>query len=301
MKNKDTKDLVMKDFEAYPDVAADLLNVFLYQGQQRVKKENLLAAPTETLYQGQEKLRNQLEDVGKYEMHSGCVKAMYLFANQSGVDSKMLLRKAGYVGGAYREQYKSRKKVFFPVIELVLYWGEKHWNCRESLHELLHNRDVSDELLEFTDNLKLHVFEMRNLSAETRKRFQSDMRIVVDYLAEGNSYCSERKIVHKEALIKLLRVLSGDENVEDTILMMRESGINEEEDIKVCELFEQYKRTGREEGLEEERERSIERMILDNQEEHRSEETIIGKLIRWFSLTKDQAKMYYDKYAKAVV
>ena len=26
MKNKDTKDLVMKDFEAYPDVAADLLS-----------------------------------------------------------------------------------------------------------------------------------------------------------------------------------------------------------------------------------------------------------------------------------
>ena len=34
MKNKDTKDLVMKDFEAYPDVAADLLNVFLHEGQQ---------------------------------------------------------------------------------------------------------------------------------------------------------------------------------------------------------------------------------------------------------------------------
>ena len=45
MKNKDTKDLVMKDFEAYPDVAADLLNVFLHEGHQRVKQENLLAAP----------------------------------------------------------------------------------------------------------------------------------------------------------------------------------------------------------------------------------------------------------------
>ena len=116
MKNKDTKDLVMKDFEAYPDVAADLLNVFLHEGQQR---------------------------------------AMYLFANQSRVDSKMLFRKAGYVGGAYREQYKSRKNAFFQVIELVLYWGEERWNCRESLHELLHNRDASETLLKFTDNLKL--------------------------------------------------------------------------------------------------------------------------------------------------
>ena len=158
----------------------------------------------------------------------------------------------------------------------------------------------------FTDNLKLHVFEMRNLSAETRRLFQSDMRIVVDYLAEGNSYCSDRKIVHKEALIKLLRVLSGDENVEDTIFMMQEMKMKEEDDVKVCELFEQYRRSGREEGLkeglkeglEEERERSIERMILDNQEELRTKETIIGKLIRWFSLTKDEAREYYDKYAK---
>lgn len=147
------------------------------------------------------------------------------------------------------------------------------------------------------------------LPEKTRRLFQSDMRIVVDYLAEGNSYCSDRKIVHKEALIKLLRVLSGDENVEDTIFMMQEMKMKEEDDVKVCELFEQYRRSGREEGLkeglkeglEEERERSIERMILDNQEERRTEETIIGKLIRWFSLTKDEARAYYDKYAKAVI
>ena len=145
--------------------------------------------------------------------------------------------------------------------------------------------------------MKLHVFEMRSLPAETRRLFQSEMRIVVDYLAEGDSYCSDRKIVHKEALIKLLRVLSGDENVEDTIFMMKERGIKEEEDVKVCELFDQYERRGR----EEERERSIERMILDNQEEHRTEETIVGKLVRWFSLTKEQAKMYYDKYARVTV
>lgn len=170
-------------------------------------------------------------------------------------------------------------------------WRHRQKRCiRDSLHELLHNRDASATLLRFTDNLKLHVFEMRNLPAETRRLFQSDMRIVVDYLAEGNSYCSDRKIVHKEALIKLLRVLSGDENVEDTLSMMQERGIKEEEDIKVCELFDQYERRGR-----------IEQLILDNLEEHRPEEIIIDKLVHWFSLTREQAKMYYDKYAEVVV
>ena len=36
------------------------------------------------------------------------------------------------------------------------------------------------------------------------------------YLAEGNAYRSDPKIIHKEATIKMLRVLSGDKNVDDT-------------------------------------------------------------------------------------
>ncbi len=101
------------------------------------------------------------------------------------------------------------------------------------------------------DDLKLHVFELRNLPEEVRQRFQSDMRIVVDYLAEGKDYRSEQKVVHKEALIKLLRVLSGDENVEDTETILQEMQVKEEDEISMCELFDQYVRKGRKEGLRE--------------------------------------------------
>ena len=66
-----TNDLVTKNFEAYPDVAADILNVLLYEGKNEIKEENLLASPTETLYQGEKKLRNQLEDIAKYDMADG--------------------------------------------------------------------------------------------------------------------------------------------------------------------------------------------------------------------------------------
>ena len=44
-----------------------------------------------------------------------------------------------------------------------------------------------------THELKLLIFELRNLPEEVRRRFQSDMRIVVDYLAEGKDYRSEQK------------------------------------------------------------------------------------------------------------
>ncbi|MCM1091764.1 MAG: hypothetical protein NC413_13040 [Muribaculum sp.] len=76
------------------------------------------------------------------------------------------------------------------------------------------------------------------------------MRIVLDYLAEGEGYRSDRPVVHKEALVKMLRVLSGDNDVTDTEKILQEMDIREEDEISMCELFDQYIRKGRTEGLE---------------------------------------------------
>lgn len=68
---KESKDLVEKHFEAFPDIAADIINALLYDGEPCVSAEHLLPAPTETLYQGRDRLRNQMEDLSKYEMQDG--------------------------------------------------------------------------------------------------------------------------------------------------------------------------------------------------------------------------------------
>ena len=66
-----------------------------------------------------------------------------------------------------------------------------------------------------------------------------------DYLAEGNAYRSDRKVIHKEATIKMLRVLSGDKNVDDTEEILKALDIAEEDEkISMCELFDQYTRRG---------------------------------------------------------
>lgn len=256
-----TNDLVTKNFEAYSDVAADILNVLLYEGKSEIKEENLLASPTETLYQGERKLRNQLEDIAKYDMVDGEIRTVYLFANQTKKDPDMLLRKAGYIGGIYREQYEKKTQNRFPVIELVLYWGKRRWNENRSVHEIFRDKKLPAKTMSYVDDLKLHVFELRNLPEKVRKRFQSDMRIVVDYLAEGKDYRSEQKVVHKEALIKLLRVLSGDEKVEDTEAILQEMNVKEEDEISMCELFDQYIRKGKREGRIEGRAEVIPAMI----------------------------------------
>ena len=242
------KDIVEKEFVAFPDVAADVINVLLYQGERMADKDSLMAGPTESVYQGKKKLRNQYEDICKYKFADGAVHLMYLIANQSRTDGKMLLRKAGYTGGIYREQYEGKIKDACPVIEFVLYWGKTRWRSSRSIRKMFGKKKISEKEWKYVDNLELYVFEMRRLPKETRELFESDMRIVVDFLAEGNGYRSDRKVVHKAALIKMIKVLSGDTDVDGIEDWLEEQGIREEDEIKVCELFDQYERKGRNEG-----------------------------------------------------
>lgn len=245
---KETKDITEKEFLAFPDVAADVINALLYQGKKVTKAENLLAGPTESIYQGKKKLRNQYEDLCKYEIEDGKTNLMYLIANQSKPDGKMPLRKAGYTGGIYREQYEKKIQGTFPVIELILYWGYPRWRGSRDSRKLFRKRKLSEETWKYIDEIKLHVFEMRYLPKETRELFQSDMRIVVDFLAEGDSYRSDRKISHTAALIRMISILSGESDIENVEAWIQQQGLGEEEGITVCELFDQYVRRGKAEG-----------------------------------------------------
>ena len=134
------------------------------------------------------------------------------------------------------------------MIEFVLYWGENRWRSNRSIRKMFGKKKISEKEWKYVDNLELYVFEMRRLPKETRELFESDMRIVVDFLAEGASYRSDRKVVHKAALIKMIKELSGDTDVDGIEDWLEEQGIREEDEIKVCELFDQYERKGRNEG-----------------------------------------------------
>lgn len=74
----------------------------------------------------------------------------------------------------------------------------------------------------------------------------------MDFLAEGDDYRSDRKIVHKAALIKMIKVLSGEMDTEDVEKWMEEQEIREDDDdeVTVCELFDQYERRGMRRGME---------------------------------------------------
>lgn len=245
---RERKDTVEKEFVSYPDTAADLLNVLLYQGREVVCAESLLPGPTETVYQGSQKLHSQYEDISEYVIADGNVRLMYLIANQSRKDSRMILRKAGYTGGVYRGQYEGKAAGVFPVIEIVLYWGRPHWKGNRTLKGFFQSRGFFGEEEEYMDDMKLHVFELCHLPRKTRELFRSDMRIVADYLAEREIKQPDRKVKHKAALVRLLAALSGETDLEEIENQLKELAIREEDEVTMAGIFTQYMEQGKTEG-----------------------------------------------------
>lgn len=237
------KDLTEKSLEFYPDVFADVVNALLYQGEQVLMAETLQSAPTETLYPGKQGiLRNQFHDVSKYVIHEGIIQAQYVLENETKINRKIVLRKAGYEGAVYREQYDGEQ--VYPFIGLVLYWGKYRWKTPRSLMQLFGRNDVIEKNLSYIDNIKAHVYEMSHLPKKVRNRFHSDMRIIVDYLAEGENYVpSKQEIVHLEAVLRMLRALTGDARFEEIIGDLHDEE-KEKGGVTMCELLDKHEKCG---------------------------------------------------------
>lgn len=71
------------------------------------------------------------------------------------------------------------------------------------------------------------------------------------YEMEDGKARNDFPMIHKEALVRLLRALGDDMNVEDTARVLEEMNVKEEDEITMCELFDQYTRRGRSEGIKE--------------------------------------------------
>lgn len=233
------KDLPEKNLESFPDVFADIVNVLLYEGTEMVTAENLRPAPTETFYYSQlGKMRNQFHDVSMFEQKNEVIRVQYTLENETKVSRKIIFRRIGYEGAVYREQLE--KKVNYPFVGLVLYWGRKKCRQPRSVAEFFVHKNLPLETWKYINNFHLQIFEMARLPKEVRRRFTSDMRLVVDYLAEGDNYKpSGQAIIHLEAFLLMMKHLSGDKRYEQLIQELSQEE-SKGEKITMCKLIDKY-------------------------------------------------------------
>ena len=280
------------------------------------------------------KVKRRYRDLKMKSRQNGQFRILAL-ENQSAVDYTMPLRCMEYDFLDYQEQLNNLKETYkikktalrgpeklcgikkkdrlLPVYTVCLYHGEEEWDGPRSLFDMTCIDGENEYKKNFSDyQMRLYcVNEQQDFQVfhtELRHFFQAlAYRKDKEKLKELIDNSTEYQNLSEETFERIVKFLGMSElwKIKDNF----KSHNDERKGYNMCqairELRAEEKAIGREEGIEQGIEKGIEQGIeqmgLENLEEHRTEETIVGKLIRWFSLTREQAKMYYDKYARVVV
>jgi hypothetical protein len=216
------KDIAEKTLEAYNDVFADIVNVLLFNGKRQVKEKDLKDATPFSIYKIREKLHTQERDVAKFWQNCNVRIALYGFENQTEIDKKMPLRVMSYDAASYKQQIidgeeneEQAEKELYPVVSLILYFGNKRWEKPKSLCEAI---NISDVVKPFVSDYKINVFEIAYLSDEQVNMFRSDFKIVADYFVQirkNKKYVPSRQVIkHVAEVLQLLQILTGSKEYE---------------------------------------------------------------------------------------
>ena len=238
------KDIAEKILEDYPDVFADIVNGFLFNGNEAVKPEELEDMQLRSAYRAELKLHDMERDVAKHWKKKGIRIACVGFENQTAPDSRMVLRVLGYDGAEYRAQClkENLNNAPYPVITIVLYFGyEQRWTAAKSLYEAV---SVPDELKPFVTDTKINVFEVAWLKDEQVAKFKSDFRIVADYFVQkrktGTYRGSRDTMRHVYEVLQLLSVMEHVDYLERAVVEKRVKGGERD----MSSIFDQYIKEG---------------------------------------------------------
>ena len=239
------KDIAEKILMDNDDVFADVVNGLIFDGKPIIEEINLSNVKDKSQYKISGKIHEQERDVAKVIECDG-VKVMYVgIENQTDIDADETIRVIGYDGTSYRGQLLGENEKKYPVVTLVLYFGERKWSRNKTLYETL---NISDNVKPFVNDYKINVFEIAYMTPEEVEKFTSDFKIVADYFVQKRMKKDykpiNKEIKHVDELLKLMTVLTGDSRFEEQIKEMHK----EEGEVRMCEVLDKIENRGIEIG-----------------------------------------------------
>ena len=224
------KDITEKLLEDYNDVFADIINGLIFKGEQRILPESLENAKVHSQYKAEDGKVHELErDVIKYWK-----------------EKYMPFRIIGYDGAAYRSQLLENRKEILPVMTIVLYFGtDHHWYGKKNIKGLM---KIPEGLEEYINDYEMKVFEIAWLTEEEISRFHSDFKVVANFFVQKRKHKDyipddPTEIRHIDEVLKLLRVMTGDERYQ--AIFQKERGVH-----SMCDVAERLEKMGMEKGME---------------------------------------------------
>ena len=239
------KDIAEKILMDNDDVFADVVNGLIFDGKPIIEEINLSNVKDKSQYKISGKIHEQERDIAKVIECDG-VKVMYVgIENQTDIDADETIRVIGYDGTSYRGQLLGENEKKYPVITLVLYFGERKWSRNKTLYETL---NIPDNIKPFVNDYKINVFEIAYMTPEEVEKFTSDFKIVADYFVQKRMKKDykpiNKEIKHVDELLKLMTVLTGDSRFEEQIKEMHK----EEGEVRMCEVLDKIENRGIEIG-----------------------------------------------------
>ena len=242
------KDITEKTLASYNDVFSDIVNGLLFDGRPVVDPDSLSDVTPYSIYKADGKIHEQERDVSKLLKTAGNTEneiriAFFGFEHQTRYDKDMPLRVIGYDGAAYRAELSVKER--YPVITIVLYFGNTHWKSNRTLYEAI---GVPDYLIPYVNDYKINLFEVAFMSDEEISRFHSDFRIIADFMAHKRAdpdYVSTDRtaFVHTDEVLKLMSLLTDDDRYELTL--NSEGG----KPKNMCEMLDRVEARGVEKGM----------------------------------------------------
>lgn len=247
------KDTISKTLESYPDVFADIINGFLFDGEQVVQPDELTPADIASQYKADGKILSQERDVSKYWLGTNRFNIVAVFGleNQSGLDKFMAMRVMNYDGSMYRKQLNNKQAkaddgCYCPVITLVLYFGDRPWNYPNNLHACL---DIPEKLKPYVSDYRINLLDMHHLTQGDVVKFRSDFKHIAAFYAarnESHEYVptDAEKLNHPYEISDFFRVFRKD----DRLITAYNEIVQTKEEMTMCELFDQIEARGEARG-----------------------------------------------------
>lgn len=221
-------DVVTKMYIRENAVFADVVNYFIYGGRQVVVPEDLTEVdPTELILlpgtkekrqrkRGVEKYRDAL----KYAVIKNDKEAAYVvfgIENQTKIHYAMPVRNMLYDAMQYsrqvdkaakrhkQEQEKQGSGEFLsgfkkedrllPVITFVVLFNDEKWDGPRTIHEMLATKN--SELLKYVQDYRIHLIEPASMTKDDFKRFQTNLREVLEYIKCSNEPRQLRALIEE--------------------------------------------------------------------------------------------------------
>jgi len=271
------KDQTMRALLREPDVAAEIINMFVYQNEPYVQWQNLKRRPEGSMAMNENAdLKDLTRDVCMEDVRDGVLYMIYGIENQAEDDLSMPLRVMGYDYASYEEQVKkmerertAKKELFLsrlqpgeklcPVITIVLYYGNEPSQMPRRLHEILALPD-NEMIRELIPDYPIRVVELGRLSKEEIAKIKSDFYYIAKYAyTEYNKDEPAEDIIvrgrgmnHPRETMMALAAISKDDRY-------LEIDVGEEAREDMCEFLDRVEKRGEARGEKRGEERGEER------------------------------------------